>query len=95
MTELAATVSLARVAMVPLVAALLLALYRLVRGPSRADRVLALDLIAILAVGAMGVYAIDKSEPVFIETAFVTMLIAFLATVGLAFHIGRTPRPKA
>jgi multicomponent Na+:H+ antiporter subunit F len=45
-----------------LMTSLFLAMIRLIRGPSLPDRVVALDLIAITAVGLIGVYAVRPSS---------------------------------
>jgi len=67
--------------------AMLLALVRLVRGPSLADRVVALDLMASLAIGFMAIYAVGTEQPVFLDAAVVLALIAFLGTVAFARFI--------
>ena len=70
-----------------MVAALFLAFYRLVRGPSLADRVLALDLITTLTVGIIAIYAVITERPVFIRPALVLALISFLATIAFAYYV--------
>lgn len=72
-----------------LTAALALALLRLVRGPSLPDRVVALDLIAVIAVGMIAIYAIDLNQQVFLEVGVVVALIAFLGTVAFAQYVER------
>jgi multicomponent Na+:H+ antiporter subunit F len=75
--------------------ALLLAFARLVLGPGLPDRVVALDLISILAVGWIATYAIATGESSILEAASVVALISFLATVGFAHYIEkRTQRRK-
>jgi multicomponent Na+:H+ antiporter subunit F len=69
--------------------ALLLALARLVRGPSLPDRVVALDLIAALTVGIICTYAIGTNQQVFLDVAIVLALIAFLGTVAFAQYVER------
>jgi len=70
---------------------LLLALARLARGPSLADRVVALDLLSTITVAAAGVYAIGYGQTVFLDVAIVLALIAFVGTVGFAvwMDVGR------
>ena len=70
-----------------LFAGMALAFARLVRGPSMADRVVALDLIAILAVAVMGLLAIEDAAPVFIDVAITLALVAFLGTVAFARYV--------
>ena len=57
------------IALAMLSVALLLAFIRLARGPSLPDRVVALDLISILAAGMTAVYAIAAEQPVFLDVA--------------------------
>ena len=64
--------------------ALVLAFIRLARGPSLPDRVVALDLITILAVAFCALYAILSGQPAFLDVAIALALVAFLATVALA-----------
>jgi multicomponent Na+:H+ antiporter subunit F len=69
--------------------AILLAVLRLIRGPSLPDRVVALDLISILVAGATAIYAIATGLAVLLEVATVIALIAFLGTVAFAHYIER------
>lgn len=64
-----------------------LALARLVRGPTLADRVVALDLMAILIVGMIGVYDVASDQPVLLDVATVLALVGFLGTVAFAKSI--------
>lgn len=69
--------------------AMLLAFIRLVRGPSLPDRVVALDLIAVIAVGMIAVVQIHTHEPMLLDSAIVLALIAFLSTVAFARYLER------
>lgn len=64
--------------------AALLAMLRLLKGPSLADRVVALDLIAALAVGTVATYAIYTAQPMLLRAAIVVALVAFVGTVAFA-----------
>jgi multicomponent Na+:H+ antiporter subunit F len=79
---------------VMLTLSLFLAFIRLVRGPSLPDRVVALDLIAVIAVGMITVYAIDLEQRVFLDAAIVVALIAFLGTVAFAQYVERRARDE-
>jgi multicomponent Na+:H+ antiporter subunit F len=72
-----------------LCAALFLALIRLLRGPTLPDRVVALDLIALLSVGFIAIYDITTNDTVFLDVAIVLGLVAFLGTVAFARYIER------
>jgi multicomponent Na+:H+ antiporter subunit F len=76
-------------AFVSLVLAMLLAMVRVIRGPTLPDRVVALDLLTILTVAFCAVLAISTIEPAFLDVAIVLALIAFLATVAFARFIER------
>lgn len=67
-----------------ILASIALAFLRLVRGPSLPDRVVALDLITILAVAFCALFAIASEEAAFLDVAIALALVAFLATVALA-----------
>jgi multicomponent Na+:H+ antiporter subunit F len=69
--------------------ALFLAFFRLVRGPSLPDRVVALDLIGTLAVGIIAAYDIATDQPVLLDAATVVALVAFLGTVAFARYVER------
>jgi multicomponent Na+:H+ antiporter subunit F len=75
------------VAAVMLGVAIALITWRLLRGPSLPDRVIALDLIGTIAAGAIGVYAVTQEEPVYIFVAIVLALVLFVGTVAFAFHL--------
>ncbi|MCM8746899.1 monovalent cation/H+ antiporter complex subunit F [Thermomicrobium sp. CFH 73360] len=80
------------IAMVILVAALLLALVRIVRGPTIPDRVIALDLTASLVVGLLLLLGAVLQLLAIVDIAIVLALIAFLGTVAFASLIERRTR---
>ncbi|MBW3600684.1 MAG: cation:proton antiporter [Planctomycetes bacterium] len=69
--------------------ALLLAFLRLARGPSVPDRVVALDVIATLLVGMIGVYSIAESDPVLLRVAMMLALVNFVGTVAFSYYLQR------
>ncbi|SEO81845.1 multicomponent Na+:H+ antiporter subunit F [Aquisalimonas asiatica] len=75
--------------MLILVLALVLTAVRLVLGPSLADRVVALELIALIAVGIIIVYAVQVDRAAFLDVALVLALTAFMAAVGFARFLER------
>jgi multicomponent Na+:H+ antiporter subunit F len=60
---------------------------RLVLGPTLPDRVVALDLIAVLAAGGIAVFAIRTDQPIVVLVAIVLALIMFVATVAFAMFV--------
>lgn len=67
--------------------ALFLAALRLFRGPSLADRVVALELIASLMVGVTAVVALVADQGVLIDVAIAVTLVGFLGAVGFARYM--------
>lgn len=72
--------------------ALLFATARLIKGPTVADRVIALDLITTLLVGFIATYAVWTNQPMLLRVAIVVALIAFLGTVAFAMLVERRGR---
>lgn len=83
----------APIVLVILVASLCLALIRLIRGPSLPDRVVALDLMAVLAVGIVAIDAVAMEQPVLLDAAVVLALIAFLGTAAFARYVEKGTLP--
>lgn len=69
--------------------AMLFAFFRLVRGPSLPDRVVALDLMATLVIGIVAVYSVATGQSAYLDVAVILALIAFLGTVAFAYYIQR------
>lgn len=89
MTDLAPKVALALVGL-----AMFLTFVRLVRGPTLPDRVVALDLMAVLTVGMIAAYEIATDQPILLDTATVLALVAFLGTVAFARYLERRGRDE-
>ncbi|MVW75250.1 monovalent cation/H+ antiporter complex subunit F [Pseudomonas xionganensis] len=85
------TLHLAGAAWVLPLAAILLALsgliiiYRLLRGPSRPDRAVAIDALTLLAVAAMALTCLIGGQAVFLDVAVLLALVSFLGTAAFAF----------
>lgn len=60
------------------------AFWRLVRGPSLPDRVVALDMMTVAIVAFCGLAAVRSRDPAFLDVALALALVGFLATVALA-----------
>ena len=64
-----------------------LCVYRLVRGPALADRVLAADLLALHVVGLVILLTIYLGRMVFFDAALAVSILGFVSTVGFAQYI--------
>ncbi|HEU0199709.1 MAG TPA: K+/H+ antiporter subunit F [Burkholderiaceae bacterium] len=72
-----------------LVLALLFAAYRLLRGPSVPDRILALDTLYINVVALLFLIGIFFRTALFFEAALVIALLGFVGTVSLSKYLTR------
>jgi multicomponent Na+:H+ antiporter subunit F len=68
-------------------AGLVLAMVRLVRGPSLPDRVVALDLITMLGLGMLAVYSMSTERTAYLDVGIVLTLVTFIATISFAYFI--------
>ncbi len=59
---------------------------RLFKGPSLIDKVIALDLLVVVAIGIFSAYAILTGNAVIIDLSLILALIAFLSTVAFAYY---------
>lgn len=75
------------IAFAGLLASFALAFIRLCKGPTLADRVVALDLIAFISIGFIGVFTIFSNTPAFMDIAITLALVAFLSTIAFARFI--------
>lgn len=69
--------------------ALVLSVARLVKGPTLPDRVVAMDLIGVVAVGLIVVLAASTGVRATLDAAMVIALIGFLGTVAYAAYVER------
>lgn len=67
--------------------AVLLILYRFIKGPSIIDRIIALDLIITTGIGFIAAYSILTNRPSFLDVSMILALIAFLGTVAFSYYI--------
>ena len=63
---------------------LAVAFIRLARGPTLADRAVALDMMTVSIIAVCGVAAVAGGVPALLDVALVLALVGFLATVALA-----------
>ena len=61
-----------------------LATWRIIKGPTHADRVVALDIMLAAAVGLCIAASIYTQRTVFLDVAIGLALVGFVATVGWA-----------
>jgi multicomponent K+:H+ antiporter subunit F len=76
-------------AFLAVLAAMLLSLYRLLRGPAATDRILALDTLVINAIAAVVLAGIAWGTSMYFEVAVLFAMVAFLSTIALCKYLLR------
>jgi multicomponent K+:H+ antiporter subunit F len=74
---------------VAFVAAIVLSLKRLLRGPTLPDRVLALDTLYVNAMALLVLVGIQFDTALYFEAALVIAMLGFVGTVVLAKYLVR------
>jgi multicomponent Na+:H+ antiporter subunit F len=81
--------AVSQITLVTLGVALLIALIRLVKGPTLPDRIVAMDLFGVIVVGLIVVFAGSSRVRATLDAAVVIALIGFLGTIAYATYVER------
>lgn len=80
----------AHIAMILLTISFLISFVRLLKGPSLPDRVISLDLISLISMSFVLVYAFMSKKIVYLDIVLIVALIIFLGTVTIAKYLKQT-----
>ena len=69
--------------------AMLLSLWRLLRGPSVPDRILALDTLYLNTIAALILFGMHLKSSIYFEAALVIAMLGFVSTVMLSKYVLR------
>ena len=69
--------------------AMLLSLWRLVRGPGVPDRILALDTLSVTAIAELMLFGMYIDSAIYFEAALVIAMLGFVSTVVLSKYVIR------
>ncbi|MFO7659349.1 MAG: monovalent cation/H+ antiporter complex subunit F [Candidatus Cloacimonadaceae bacterium] len=72
-----------------LMAALALAFVRCIKGPTSADRVVALDAMTIAGISVIVMLAVFAGRVIYLDVAMVYALLSFLGVVAVARYLER------
>jgi multicomponent K+:H+ antiporter subunit F len=69
--------------------AVVLNLWRLLRGPSAPDRILALDTLYVNTIALLVLFGIHQASNIYFEAALLIALMGFVGTVALCKYLLR------
>ncbi|MFA8438485.1 Na(+)/H(+) antiporter subunit F1 [Pueribacillus sp. YX66] len=69
--------------------AIAVSVYRIIRGPSLPDRVLAMDLIGVNLVSGIAIFSILLGTKAFFDVILLIGILAFISTIALCKFIER------
>jgi multicomponent Na+:H+ antiporter subunit F len=68
---------------------ILIAVYRIVKGPSKPDRVIALDMIGVNLLAAIAVVSCILLTKAFMEVILILGILSFIGTIAFSKYIER------
>ena len=68
-------------------AGIILATLRLIKGPSMADRVVALDAFTVISISLIVLIACISSRVIFLDVGMVYALLSFIGVVAVARYL--------
>ena len=77
------------IAAVIMLLSMVMAIIRLLAGPTAADRTVALDGMTVIALSFIGWIALQTGRVIYLDVALVYGLISFVGVVALARYVGR------
>jgi multicomponent K+:H+ antiporter subunit F len=77
------------IAFVAMVLGQIMAMIRLVKGPSTGDRILALDTMVINAIGLIVLLGVSQGFRIYFEASLIIAMLGFVSTVALARFVLR------
>lgn len=72
-----------------LIATIALCLYRVMRGPTVADRVVAIEIMGIIVVGICVILSISTARAFLIDIGIAWIILSFIGTLTMAKYLGR------
>ncbi len=82
------------ITMIMIISAMAATLYRLIKGPTSWDRLLALNLLAIKTIMFITAYAVYANEPLLMDVSITYAIIGFLSVTLLSKFIIKGGRMK-
>lgn len=76
-------------AMFLLSVSLIITLYRIIKGPTIHDRILALDSVGYIVIGIVAILSIQLNSHAYLETILLIGILSFLGTIALSRYMER------
>ena len=76
------------IVLILLLVCFVMALIRVVKGPTAPDRVVGLDTINTIVISGMVLFGAAYGEVIFIDVAIVYALLSFISTLYIAKYLG-------
>jgi multicomponent Na+:H+ antiporter subunit F len=70
-----------------MVIAIIPCIYRVIKGPSIPDRVIAVDAMTTVIVAMLGIYSYVQGSVFFMDVALVLAIISFVGTVTISRYL--------
>jgi multicomponent Na+:H+ antiporter subunit F len=70
-----------------LMMAMIITLFRLLKGPSINDRIAAMDLISSVFMGVILVYAVLIQNAIYFDVPLIISLISFIGTIAVSTYL--------
>lgn len=67
--------------------AFLFALFRFIKGPTAADRVIAFDVLTIISITGIVLAALTEGRNIYLDVALVYALLSFLGVIVVARYL--------
>ena len=74
-----------------IILAAFLCLFRVLRGPTAADRLVAIDILGILIVGCCAIFAVGTGQSWYIDIGITWALMSFIGALALAKYLEGRP----
>ncbi|MET3576067.1 Na(+)/H(+) antiporter subunit F1 [Bhargavaea ullalensis] len=68
---------------------IVIAVYRIIRGPSKPDRVIALDMIGVNLLASIAVVSCLLETKAFMEVILILGILSFIGTIAFSKYIER------
>ena len=75
------------VVLLALLLCVIMAMIRVIRGPTAPDRIVGLDTINTIVIGGMVIFGAAFNEVIYIDVAIVYALLSFISTLFIAKYL--------